>query len=63
MKVKIDSEEWYPVFFMTKSQSGTDVEIDQETFDKWQRVAREFDNMQKEMLWRVEVAIALRDQA
>ena len=45
--VRIDSDEWYPVYFETKD--GDPVEVDDEVAARWRRVAAEFDLVQEEM--------------
>ncbi len=47
MKVKIDSDEWYPVYSIVSY--GTECEVPEDTVQRWNRIMGEFDVMQKEM--------------
>ena len=49
MKVKIDWDEWYPVFHVDPRDGRRDVDVPQETLDRWERIAAEFDAAQDEM--------------
>lgn len=48
MKVKIDSDEWHPVYGLYDDW-GKNCEIDMVTYDRWVRIRKEFDDMQEEM--------------
>lgn len=47
MRVKIDDDEWYPVYFIT--EMGIEIEADEAMVERWKRVAKEFDEVQREM--------------
>lgn len=47
MKVKIDSDEWYPVYDL--DDYGDEVEVPDDKVAEWKRILAEFDVMQKEM--------------
>lgn len=54
MKVYIDSDEWYPVYFLTEKSaggywSGQEVEVDEDTVKRWNATAEAFNLMQVEM--------------
>lgn len=46
-KTFIDSGEWYPVF--SHGSYGTEVEVSQETLDRWDAIMAVFNAMQTEM--------------
>jgi len=48
MKIKIDWDEWYPVYSIS-DDCGVEVEVSEETLARWRRVDAEFDAAQKEM--------------
>lgn len=47
--VRIDSEEWYPVYYLSDDQFGRGVEVADEKAAEWRRIRKEFDAMQAEM--------------
>lgn len=51
MRVKIDVDEWYPVFSISddKPTAAHGVEVSDQTIERWRRVGREFDEVQKEL--------------
>lgn len=49
IKINIISDELYPYYFIAQSDWGLKVEVSQETADRWERVAKEFNQMQNEM--------------
>lgn len=59
MKVKIDADEWYPVYSVT-DDCGTKCEVPEETVERWKRIEKEFDVMQDEMRAAREAADAER---
>ena len=48
MKVKISSDEWYPVYELDDFH-GKECEVPEETVNRWKHIREEFDLMQKEM--------------
>lgn len=56
MKVKIDRDEWYPVYSVhsVHDQYGDEIEVDDLTAERWRRVTAEFESIQDEMdeAWR-----------
>jgi hypothetical protein len=48
IKVKIEHGEWYPVFYLHEID-GDEVNVPEETVQKWRRIEAEFDAMQDEM--------------
>lgn len=49
-KVHVDSDEWYPVYsFYEDRDYGVEVEVSQETLDRWNQTVVAFAQMQKEM--------------
>jgi len=48
MKVKIDSDEWYPVYSI--SDWGEEVEVEDAKVAEWKRVFSDFDRVQDEMM-------------
>ena len=53
MKVYIDADEWYPMFFLegdnVSKHYGVEAEITEEQHTKYVRIAAEFDQMQMEL--------------
>lgn len=47
MKIRIVSDEWYPVYFM--SCYGDEVEVEDAKVEEWKRVFAEFERVQNEM--------------
>ena len=47
MKVFIDADEWYPVYFL--EDSGVACDVPEETVARWKRIETEFHKMQVEM--------------
>jgi hypothetical protein len=49
----VDRDEWYPMFQIMRDKKG--YEIPDALFDKFEKVEKEFDEMQKELsnLWEV----------
>lgn len=47
-KTFIDSDEWYPVYSHNESY-GTEIEVSQETLDRWNATMLAFNAMQREM--------------
>ena len=56
MKVKIDWDEWYPVYEI--GERGHEVNVDEETAARWKRVHDEFDAVQDEMRQAVKSCLA-----
>ena len=55
-KIKINDDcEWYPVICI--SNHGTEVEVDEETYNRWVKVFNEFKTVQKEMKDIVNIVI------
>lgn len=48
MKVKIQSDEWYPVLYLDE-RFGDEVNVPRETVKRWKRILADFDTMQDEM--------------
>jgi len=50
MKLKIDSDEWYPVYYIDNGIGyGTEVEVDDKIVKRWRKTLKDFDKMQDEM--------------
>ena len=49
MKVKVDSDEWYPWYTIRSGQHGVEIEATEEQVARWTRVEAEFKAAQKEM--------------
>ena len=51
MKVYIDEDEMFPVYSITDypSYPRTEIEVDEATVERWQRIIAEFDAVQSEM--------------
>lgn len=48
--VGISSDEWYPCYSVNRSQEwGVKREVPDETLERWERVMKEFDQVQSEM--------------
>lgn len=54
-KVRLESEEWYPVHSI--ENSGIECEVPTETVERWKRVETEFGLVQKEMEDAIAAAI------
>lgn len=48
MKVRIDCDEWYPVYDFTE-RGGTEVEISEEQFHKLRKAIADFNEAQSEL--------------
>lgn len=49
MKVRIETDEWYPVHSLSDDSYGDEVDVPLGTLRKWRRIEREFRQMQDEM--------------
>lgn len=51
MKVKIDTDEWYPVYIMLGSETwhAPECEVPKATVKRWKRVTKQFEKIQSEM--------------
>jgi hypothetical protein len=49
MKVRIDWDEWYPVFTLTTYEGRKEVEVDAKTLARWKRAEDAFNKAQDEM--------------
>jgi hypothetical protein len=47
MQIKIDKDEWYPVYDL--AEFGQKVDIEEETYKRWKKAFDEFDSVQAEM--------------
>jgi hypothetical protein len=47
MRVKIDKDEWYPVYSI--GSYGFSIEVPEETVKRWKKIEEAFLKMQKEM--------------
>ena len=53
MKVRIETEEWYPVFSVSEDDRfGAECDVTEEKLADWKRVFDEFDAVQDEM-WKL----------
>jgi hypothetical protein len=60
MKVKIDSDEWYPVYCV--SPHGDEVDVPDSQVADWKRVFAEFERVQREMIDLCEKEAKRREQ-
>lgn len=61
MKIQIDSDEWYPVYYMYNG-CGTGVDVPEATVERWKRVFEEFEAVQNEMQAAIKDASAAGGQ-
>ncbi len=50
MKVRIDTDEWYPYHYLTDSDWGIEVDVPQSTIDRWNEVEELTHKVQIEMM-------------
>ena len=49
MKVAIDKDEWYPVYYLVSSDYHETTEVNKQVVERWKKVFIEFDKVQEEM--------------
>lgn len=57
MKIKVDPQEYYPIFFITDKE-GLEIEVDEKKLTEWQDTATKFFEAQEEIekLYKIEEA-------